>query len=564
MRSWRRGGTEASKEWDYIVVGAGSAGCVLSDRLSEVPNNRVLTIEAGPLVTFNARVRLPVGLYRMPKKFDWRYVGQPDPSIGGRADIWSGGRATGGGSTVNGMIWVRGSAADYEAWEKAGATGWGYRDVLPYFRRAETYEGAANAFRGKSGPQYVSKSRVRHALNEAFISAATQAGHRFNDDYNGAEQLGAAQVQLSQRRGLRWSTSDGYLARARRRSNFTLWSRTQALRLTVENGRVTGILVRRKGRTVHVRCAREVVLAAGAIGSPALLLRSGIGPADELSGLGIDVVADRSGVGRNLMEHTCTPVSFDVTIPSLNDELTVGGFIRHGADLVFRGRGAATSTAAQALVFGSFQPGSDRTDFQIMFGPFDMTQAGKTSGSGHDMHKMKLADHSVARALVCAVHPRNRGSVTLRSADPADPPAISYQLYGNPDDCADMVAAVRAAREIARQPAFAKYVEKETSPGAAVESDEEILAAIRARSYGGQHASGTCRMGSDHEAVVDPSLRVNGVAGLRVADASVMPTLTSGNTNAPVIMIAEKAADLILTDETGDITSAVLERAESH
>jgi choline dehydrogenase len=443
------------------------------------------------------------------------------------------------------MLWVRGSRHDYAQWEKAGAVGWGYDDVLPYFRRAEDFEGGEDEFRGVNGPQRVSRTHVRHPLSDAFVDAAIQAGHAFNRDYNGAEQAGVSRAQLSQRRGIRWSTARGFLASAASRPNLTVLTRTQVTSVLVEDGRATGVTaVTRDGARVTLRSRREVVLSAGAIASPALLLRSGIGPRADLDQLGIATVSDAPEVGANLQEHCCASMTYHMGIKSLNQEFNALGFAKHGLDFVLRGRGGATATPCQVILFGD-RPGNEggAADLELMFGPFGVERV-----SGTDVRSVKIPKTSLVRIVMSALHPRGRGRITLRSADPLAAPKIDRDLYGDPRDLADMVQAVRLTRSIFNAPALRRVTVAETWPGPGAQTDEEIAAALRAYSFGGQHCSGTCRMGDDDDAVVDPRLRVRGVSGLRVADASVMPTVTSGNTNAPTIMIAERAADLITED----------------
>jgi len=533
-------------EWDYIVVGGGAAGCALADRLSEPMDNEVLLIEAGGS-DIHPYIQMPWGLFKLPDRMDWGYEGEPDTSLDGRVDRWAAGKVLGGGSSVNGMIWVRGSHRDYDEWEKLGARGWSYSDVLPYFRRSESFELGEDKYRGCDGPQHVALTHVNHVLNDAFLLAAEQGGHDYNTDYNGASQLGAGRTQVSQRHGVRWSTARGYLARARRRRNFTLMSKTQAMRVVIEDGRAVGVEVIRSGKRTVLRSRKEVILSAGAIATPQLLMLSGVGPADVLRAAGVKTVVTAPEVGRNLQEHPCASIVLDVNVRTLNQEFGPTGFVKHGLDFVARGRGAATSTAAQAMLFGSLGDDPGRTDFQTMFAPFGVVKA-KSKGGASDSRKIELAPTPMARALVCVVHPYARGTITLRSADATDRPRIERPLWGDPRDVAQMAEAMRETRSVLRRPTFAKYVKAELLPGTDRVSDDDVMAAVLPTSYAGQHASGTCRMGEDDQAVVDPSLRVRGVESLRVADASVMPTVISGNTNAPSIMIGERAADLVLAD----------------
>lgn len=539
--------TMTGETWDYIVVGAGSAGCVLANRLSERAGNRVLVLDAGT-EDRHLTIHVPAGLVKLPARYDWRYEADPDASRNGQADKWAAGKVLGGGSSINGMIWVRGCREDYDAWAKDGCDGWGYEDVLPYFRRTETFEDGDSPVRGGTGPQHVVRSRVSHPLTDAFIEAAEQVGLPSNPDYNGASQHGASRAQVSQRRGLRWSTARGYLRRARRRPNCTVWTSTQVVRVIVENGRAIGVEYVRKGERGSVRCAREVVVSAGSIGSPKLLMLSGIGPAEQLRELGLPVMADSPNVGRNLQEHPVGTMQYAVQVKTLNQATGPIDVMRAGWDFLLHGRGPITATAAQAIAFGPLTGKDPRSEVEIMFGPFgimgDMFEQGETYE--HDVHGMKLAKDSAVTFLPCVLHPRSRGVVTLRSADPFDQPRISHELFGERTDLDRMVDAVRLVRRLVSAPAFAKYVDRETWPGEAAQTDEEIADIMSTISFRGEHPIGTCAMGPDDAAVLDPRLRVRGVQGLRVVDASVMPSLPSGNTNAAAVMIGEKGADLVL------------------
>jgi len=536
---------------DYVVVGGGSAGCAVAGRLAADGRHTVLLLEAGDRDR-SPYIHVPAGLMRLKEQY-FAFADEPDPTRDGLNTTWLTGRVLGGGSSVNGLVWVRGNRADFDQWAKLGAAGWDYDSVLPYFRRGERFEGGADEYRGAGGPQWVSRGRTHHELSDAFVAAAQHAGHPFTADYNGASQVGVGWVQTSQRRGFRHSAATAYLGVLRRRRNLDIRTRASATRIVFEGRQAVGVRYLHGGVEHEARASREVVVSAGTLTTPRLLMASGVGPAEHLREHGIEIVSDVPGVGENLQDHLMLIMMWNVDLPTLNLSLTPSGFVRHGLDFLVRGRGPAASATAHALVFSKLRDASPWPDVEHLFAPLGMigentdeslAETFDTVGE-HQANELKLLHRAVASVIVQLLHPKARGRVRLRSPHASDPPVIEHRFLEHTADMTDLIAGARHAREIMNCEPMAAHVSGEAFPGDAVVTDDDWCAFVRAAAWGGQHPAGTCRMGVDAEAVVDPDLRVRGVERLRVVDASIMPLVTSGNINAVCEMIGEKASDLI-------------------
>lgn len=522
------------QHYNSIIVGAGSAGCALAARLTEDPGHKVLLIEAGGN-DHNPAVHIPAGIVRLigNPKADWAHLAEPDASRDGKVDLWPAGKMVGGSSSINGMLWVRGAASDFDGWAAKGNPGWDSASLLPIFRRMEASH-ITSQWRGQLGPQHVGPLRSTHSLAAAFIEASQAAGLPHNPDYNGATQEGVSAPQVTQKDGMRWSAADAYLKPALRRSNLTLLTRAQATRIHLEGTRATGLSYTHRGQTRSAR-ADEIVLSAGSLATPKLLMLSGIGPADELAAHGIEVLHHLAAVGQNLAEHPNANMSWDVRTRTYNMETSGPRMALALARWALTRRGPATSPYPHAVAFFRSSKDVPHPDIQLMFGPF----AFSFSPAGVVPYKKPAV--TVVAALN---HPKGRGRLRLRSANPSDAPIIDHQLLAHPDDVARLTSACRFVRSIFAQEPMASAIVRERLPGPVCQSDEEWAHHLRATTFLGYHPVGTCTMAPD--GVVDPQLRVHGLQGLRIADASIMPAPISGNTNAAAMMIGEKAAELIM------------------
>lgn len=525
-------------EADFVIIGSGSAGSAMAYRLSEDGKHSVIVIEfggtdMGPLIQMPSALSIPLNM----SLYDWGFASEPEPHLGGRVLATPRGKVIGGSSSINGMVYVRGHAHDFDHWAEQGAAGWGFADVLPYFKRMEDSDGGEDGWRGHGGPLHVQRGTRKNPLYGAFVEAGRQAGFELTDDYNGSKQEGFGPMEQTILGGRRWSAANAYLKPALKRKNVSL-VKGFARRVVIENQRAVGVEIEADKKIQVVKARREVIVAASSINSPKILMLSGIGPGAHLQENGIKVIADRPGVGANLQDHLELYIQQESTRPiTLNSVLNPFSKALIGAQWLFFKSGLGATNHFEAAAFVRSQAGVDYPDIQYHFIPAAVRYDGKSAAKSHGF-----------QAHVGPMRSKSRGSVTLRSPDPKAKPVIRFNYMSHPDDWSEFRHCIRLTREIFGQKAFDGFRGKEISPGSHVQTDDELDAFIRDHAESAYHPCGTCRMGraDDLTAVVDPECRVIGVDGLRVADSSIFPRVTNGNLNAPSIMTGEKASDHIL------------------